>query len=93
VADEALKREKALVLEVSELKVALARMAEDDHLKVPPETVAAAVDFLRLAASHQAEDLHSLADALQFDDGRCRVCGHLAGGDRKHRCWVSGEHA
>ena len=42
----------------------------------------AEIDQLRAEGNHEA------ADVMQFEDcHRCRACGHLAGGDRKHRCW------
>jgi hypothetical protein len=53
-------------------------------------TEGAVIDALR------AEGKDEEADKLQFgeegkdeyDGHRCRVCGRLAGGDRRHRCWA-----
>ncbi len=69
---------KAIAAEIAEAS----RGTEFRKISSRQKRLGFAIDQLR----ELGED--SEADRIQFDEGRCRLCGSLAGGDHKHRCWV-----
>lgn len=48
------------------------------------------IDKLRAAGRDEEADEQQFGveGKDEYDGHRCRVCGKLAGGDRKHRCWA-----